>query len=63
MTMCDHTFLLAKRSASKKKSRIEQDPLVFTLWTRGQKLNMEQSDSLFTAIKNKFQLIQGPPGD
>ena len=42
----------------------KQDPLMFTLWPHGQtQLNCEQSDSLLTAIKNKFHLIHGPPGD
>ena len=35
------------------------------LWsdTHDQKLNEAQSDSLYTAMGNKFQFIQGPPGE
>ena len=36
---------------------------MFALWSNTQKLNREQCNSLFTAIRHKFQLIQGPPGD
>ena len=42
---------------------IKQDPSVFALWSSTKELNSEQRNSVFTAIKNKFQLIQGPPGD
>ena len=57
-------ILSANRSVQKKMSRIKQDPLVFALWSHGQQqLNGKQRNSLLAAIKNKFQLIQGPPGD
>ena len=60
----NHTFLTANHSAINKAQRIRQDPLVFGLWSHDQReLNEEQRDSIFTAIRNKFQLIQGPPGD
>ena len=36
---------------------------MLNLWPHGkQRLNREQHDSLLTAIRHKFQLIQGPPG-
>ena len=45
--------------------KIKRDPLVDKLWTgkQPQSMNEEQKESLKIAIKNKFQLIQGPPGN
>jgi len=42
-----------------------QLPLVYKLWPDKQRkeLNKEQKESVEIAIKNKFQLIQGPPGN
>jgi len=49
--------------------RFEQDPLVYELWLSKQplsqpkQLNSEQKRSVDVAMTNKFQLIQGPPGN
>ena len=45
--------------------KIKRDPLVEKLWTgkQPQSINEEQKESLKIAIENKFQLIQGPPGN
>ena len=44
--------------------KIFEDQPVLALWSNDQlKLNPEQKKSLCNAIKNKFQLIQGPPGN
>ena len=56
-------LLLAAHSVLKKTTLVKKDPSVFSLWSSTQQLNVKQHDSLFAAIKNKFQLIQGPPGD
>ena len=58
-------FLLAVFSIYKKTALVKRDPLVFALWpnTQNRNLNGKQNSSLLAAIKNKFQLIQGPPGD
>ena len=51
-------------SANRPLENIFRDPLVFNLWPHGkQQLNREQRRSLSTAIRKKFQLIQGPPGN
>ena len=44
--------------------QIRQDPLVYELWSGRQpkQLNREQREAVETAVQNKFQLIQGPPG-
>ena len=52
----------ANRSAFKKISMVKKDPSVLCLWSSTLQLNEEQRSSLFAAIKNNFQLIQGPPG-
>ena len=44
--------------------KIFKDKSVLALWSNGHhRLNREQTQSLRTAVKNKFQLIQGPPGN
>ena len=61
---CLLTFLLlAHHSVLKKTTLIKRDPLVFALWSNTKKLNGTQCSSVYTAIRNKFQLIQGPPGN
>ena len=52
-------------SIAKKKNHIISDPLVLKLWTGGQQqsINEEQKKSVEAALQNKFQLIQGPPGN
>ena len=43
---------------------INQDRFVFSLWPNDQQqLNKEQHNSVLTAVRTKFQLIQGPPGN
>jgi len=46
-------------------TQIRQDPLVYQLWSgrQPQQLNKEQEEAVETAVQNKFQLIQGPPGN
>ena len=43
---------------------MNDDPLAKQLWKKGPgiELNAEQKDSIIRALRNKFQLIQGPPG-
>ena len=45
--------------------KMRQDPLVCKLWSGRQpkELNREQNKAMVTSMLNKFQLIQGPPGD
>jgi len=44
-------------------TQIKQDPLVYKLWSGRQQLNREQREAVEIAVQNKFQLIQGPPGN
>jgi len=40
--------------------------LVYELWSSrqpNQRLNMEQTEAVKAAMQNKFQFIQGPPGN
>ena len=55
LTACDN---------HKRMIQIRQHPLVYELWSSRQpkQLNEEQKDAVETAVKSKFQLIQGPPG-
>ena len=48
-----------------RNTLIKGDPLVLKLWTGGQhqSINGEQHKSVGAALRNKFQLIQGPPGN
>ena len=42
-----------------------EDPQVYMLWSSRQPkwLNREQATAVEIAMRNKFQLIQGPPGN
>ena len=54
---------VANRITLKTTTLIKQDKFVFPLWSNSQqRLNEGQEDSVLTAVSNKFQLIQGPPG-
>ena len=55
--------VLARHVVLTTNTLIKRDKLVLSLWPHGQQqLNKEQEESVMTAIENKFQLIQGPPG-
>ena len=57
------TVVLAFHSALKNTTLVKKDPSVLALWSSAQKLNEKQCDSILSAVKKKFQLIQGPPGN
>ena len=55
---------IANHDSLTRNTLIKHDPLVEKLWTGGQQqINDEQKKSVKIAVENKFQLIQGPPGN
>ena len=68
-------FLIESHDCLTRNTLIKRDPLVMKLWTdeqwqlmneeqeQRQSMNEEQTESVKIAIENKFQLIQGPPGN
>ena len=50
-------------SVRKIESLLREHPNILNLWTKHSKLNEMQLEAVVCALKNKFQLIQGPPGE
>ena len=44
------------------KKLLKEHPKILNLWTKRKMLNEIQREALCCALKNRFQLIQGPPG-
>ena len=44
------------------KKLLKEHPNILNLWTKRKMLNEIQREALCCALKNRFQLIQGPPG-
>ena len=44
------------------RSLLKEHPNILTLWNKRKRLNEIQREALCCALKNRFQLIQGPPG-
>ena len=65
-TLCIIMYLTAR---GQRFVQVTQDPLVYELWSgrkpssKPKQLNSEQAESVEVSMKNKFQLIQGPPGN
>ena len=61
---CDIFFLLftdARRTQA-LLDRMDTDKMARSLWTCDKELNSKQQEAIKEALKNHFQLIQGPPG-
>ena len=43
-------------------NRMDTDKMARSLWTCDKELNSKQQEAIREALKNHFQLIQGPPG-
>ena len=44
------------------KRLLKEHPNILNLWNKRKALNEIQREALCCALKNRFQLIQGPPG-